>query len=510
MKHFTIFLLTIISFQLHAQTTALLDTNNVKAQISDNGIFFTDEAMGLPAYEIPQGSGNHTTFTMAFWMTAIDGGGQLHASCQQFMGSQDIFAGPIADDYNSTYYTNEFNSAIWSMSKADINYHLANYTSSGYVADNSILNWPANGDVSEGVAEQLAPYVDVNADNVYNPYDGDYPYIQGDKAVYVIMNDMKDVHAETGADPLGVEVHVMFYQFTSNDDINNTTFMNVKVYNRSSSDYGDFRFGLFMDYDLGNYQDDYVGTDSTRNMTYVYNGDAVDEANGGQAGYGNNPPAFGTMLLNETLGTSTFFSNGVGGPTGPTDFYNLMNGIIGGVQMTNNVGAVTNFAYSGDPYAGTGWNELDESNAMGDRRIVMSSESSGFVANEWKCYDYAFIFNQSDTSNLTNLNALYTTADFVQNFYDTQIQPCGNIVTGISESKLYPVTLSPNPSNGTFQVDIEEAYEIEIFDLNGKLVFSESVKNSNSVINTSLENGLYLVRITSRDKSYFDKIQILK
>ena len=41
----------------------------------------------------------------------------------------------------------------------------------------------------------------------------------------------------------------------------------------------------------GNYQDDYVGCDVSRGLGYAYNGDALDETNGGAQGYGENPPA---------------------------------------------------------------------------------------------------------------------------------------------------------------------------------------------------------------------------
>ena len=37
---------------------------------------------------------------------------------------------------------------------------------------------------------------------------------------------------------------------------------------------------------IGNYSDDYVGCDSSRNMMFAYNGDANDESMGGSTGYG--------------------------------------------------------------------------------------------------------------------------------------------------------------------------------------------------------------------------------
>ena len=52
-----------------------------------------------------------------------------------------------------------------------------------------------------------------------------------------------------------------------------------------------------MDGDIGYYGDDYIGSDSSRNMMFFYNGDAFDEGGGGTLGYGDNPPAVGLVSL---------------------------------------------------------------------------------------------------------------------------------------------------------------------------------------------------------------------
>ena len=40
------------------------------------------------------------------------------------------------------------------------------------------------------------------------------------------------------------------------------------------------------DRDIGNYSDDYVGCDVSRGLGYTYNGDLIDQSDGGTNGYG--------------------------------------------------------------------------------------------------------------------------------------------------------------------------------------------------------------------------------
>lgn len=57
-------------------------------------------------------------------------------------------------------------------------------------------------------------------------------------------------------------------------------------------------FGIRIDCDLGNYQDDYIGCNIERGLGYTYNGDENDETS---YGYGTNPPAIGLDFLQGPL-----------------------------------------------------------------------------------------------------------------------------------------------------------------------------------------------------------------
>jgi len=171
-------------------------------------------------------------------------------------------------------------------------------------------DWPGNGDNEEtgagpGYTHFLAPFFDNNQDGYYNWEDGDYPWFEfnsstpvcddrilGDQSLWWVFNDVGNVHGETNsATSIGLEIQAQAFAFTTNDEINNMSFYKYKIINRNTTtDISECYFGAWVDPDLGNYQDDYVGCDVKRGFGYCYNGDNNDE---GIAGYGINPPAVG-------------------------------------------------------------------------------------------------------------------------------------------------------------------------------------------------------------------------
>jgi hypothetical protein len=50
----------------------LLDFNNVKTVLNDEGGFFYNASAGIPGYEIPKGSGLNTIYAGSYWIGAKD------------------------------------------------------------------------------------------------------------------------------------------------------------------------------------------------------------------------------------------------------------------------------------------------------------------------------------------------------------------------------------------------------------------------------------------------------
>ncbi len=68
----------------------------------------------------------------------------------------------------------------------------------------------------------------------------------------------------------------------------------------------------------------------------------------------------------------------------------------------------------------------------------------------------------------------------------------------------------PNPSTGTFFIDNAQGIQIQIFDLNGSLVYQQKKLISNNNIELDLPNGVYLAKFIKNDKIAVRKIVITK
>ncbi len=519
----------LFSLASFGQVSAQVDANNVNATISDDGFLFNNSQTSSAGYEVPAGSNNHAIYTGSFWFAGTDVNGQLKLAAQQFLGSgADYTAGP------TTRYANQFADAglsaayfgqtIWKVSKADIDDHIANYQSSTYTMPNDIENWPAHGDTtlgsSSGMLPFIAPFVDANGNGTYDPENGDYPCIKGDYTVYTIMNDA-GLHFGSFGEPINMELHYMFYQYTSIPELENTTFMDVEVVNMGTQTLFDSRASFFIDPDLGDFSDDYVGTDTNRNMVYVYNADDFDGPNSGQPGYGAAPPAVGLKVLSHELSSSISYT--IAGtypqtpPSQPLEYYNAMNGNYtdNSDQLDGN-GNPTDFTFYGDPNVAQSWSEFQQSTAPGDRRFVATLDAGVFGpdmsqgASDRRTYSYAIIYAKG-TDHLNSVSELQSSADFVQNHYDNMTNNCfDSQVATISEAEDVEFVVAPNPTNGQFSIhwpSTEEA-TASIFDAQGRRVHIRKIYSGENLMKLILKSGVYFVNITSSRGSAVQRLVI--
>ena len=186
-----------------------------------------------------------------------------------------------------------------------------------YVIPKSILDWPAHGDVAKGQSYYLAPFISPKGHTFYTPSDGDYPAYDlsneecnrsrdrksklfGDVTYWWIFNDKGNLHKETEGDAIGMEIHAQEFAFATNDEINNMTFTNYRIINRSTYTLIETYFGTNFDPDIGFSEDDFVGCDVKRGLGYCYNGRAID-GSGAFNHYGENPPAIGVDFFEGPL-----------------------------------------------------------------------------------------------------------------------------------------------------------------------------------------------------------------
>ncbi len=309
-----------------ATAASELNINNTRALIQSGGDMWWD--FNRSRYEIPQGSDRTSLFAGSLWLAGQDVSGQFKVAALRFRQvGNDYWTGPLSTidaeidpqtcrDYDRHWETTrsmvqEF--AAWYDAGLDDQLFGTNTQDElfpGYTVPPVIQEWPGNGRNFNPYNEdpQLAPYFDRNGDGQYSHQDGDYPgYVlsgksdcsrrvkdlYGDQNLWWVFNDKGNVHTESSGLAIGMEIRAQAFAFSTTDEVNNMTFYNYELINRSTFELRETYFGQWVDGDLGNPQDDYVGCDVRRGLGYFYNGDEEDEDAQGNIGYGVNPPAIG-------------------------------------------------------------------------------------------------------------------------------------------------------------------------------------------------------------------------
>ena len=499
-----------------------LDVNNIKAFINPILLFNRE----IASFEVPKNSEKHTIFASNIWMGGLDEQDSLHVAAHRFCQlGYDFWVGPVTDDYEtidgekvvSEDYIQRYYHT-WKVSKEEIEYHKVHYADAGYVMPWSIANWPAHGRTQEGESYNLAPFKDMDGNGWYSPWGGDYPEIRGDQAVYFITNDAMGEHTESGGTPLNLEILGMAYAYNSPDSaLQNTLFLSYVLRNKSINDYYNFYFGFWTDFDIGYFNDDYVGCDTLLNLMYGYNGTEID-GDGQPWAYGENPPAQGVMFLNQKMSAFVYHNTWQQAPDGDPylaqHYYNYLRAIwkngtpitYGGDGYNLESTDYTNFMFSGDPLNKTGWTEFTPNgpgstpHQPSDRRGMMSAGPFTLPAGGSITIDIALPFardNGSKNGNLASLAKLGQFAQGVQEYFDENI-------LGINKNKISngKLLVYPNPSNGQFTIKSELVIEqIEVYDMLGKKVFTSAPKVHTTQINTRLPQGLYIYHAVLEDRS---------
>jgi len=384
-----------------------LDVNNIRCLLLNGGDMWWD-LNANPRYEVPKIDGNpslrrYSSFAASLWIGGIDASNQLRIAAQTYrQDGNDFWPGPLTLNGASV---DEATCVTWDkhfkITRAEIDVFRSDF-SRGAQLDPAkypnVFSWPAHG--TPGTSYYLAPFVDVDGDNNYNPNSGDYPLIKGDQAIWWVINDKGNVHTATGGEAIGIEIQMMAFGFATANAINNMTFYAQKVINRSNNTLFDTYIGAWADIDVGNYADDYVGCDTIRGLGFGYNGDPDDET---ATGYGLNPPALGVDFFQGPIGDDgnrmgmtkfIYYENDFslrGNPERAIHFYNYLIGRWkDGSRMVDNArngfpgtapGPATDYMYYGYPgnaaacnFANTyGWNEKSANNTPFDRRLLQSA-----------------------------------------------------------------------------------------------------------------------------------------
>ncbi len=489
-----------------ASSSIDLDVNNVRAKLLNGGdMFWTLFSTRESAYEIPKNSGKHSSFASAIWMSGIDDGGNLLSAAQTYrQRGIDFWPGPL----DNTGQTNSKICKEWDKMFSVYGTEINNVINKKGISFN-VAKWPSN----------FAPFYDNNSDGIYDPSYGDYPVIDIYKPnvipgqmVFWIFNDAGNTHTNYfNSIPFEVEVHATAYAFASNqsDAINNSTMYKYKIINKSSFTYFDYRVAKYMDHDLGEPVDDYVGCDVGRELFYTYNNSNFDKV------YGTNPPAFGMQVLNsdkndnnEKLGMGSFFVPkyvpDIGLPIQdwyPLFLYRMMRGFwddgtfmaygtFNGVGNSNPCKFM--FPENTDPEGRPYWVETVPQTGY-DRKMVASTNSKTLLPGAITHFEFAMVWAQdSQASSLQSVEKLKRTADTVLQAYKTNFNSFSTgIQTNFSKFNIYP-----NPtSNYIIIKGLIEKSTLKIYNQEGKLMLQKIIYVDERIDVSGLPTGIYFMQI---------------
>lgn len=529
--------------------SAIMELNNVRTIVYTGGDMWWD-LIGSAKYEVPKNSGKHALFSGSLWMGGIrEGDNALKLAAMRFrQKGNDYWPGPLTLDGASVTsdICSEYDK-LYRISRAEVDLFVAWWTCSqdpdcdeskipvpGEVFD-KIENWPAHGDLAKNQAWHLAPFYDRDGDNFYDPLgDGDFPYYDlygeidcrtqrdprlfGDETLWWVFNDRGNIHTETNSQSIGMEVRAQAFAFATNDEINDMTFYNYELINRSSFTLNDTYFAQWVDADLGDATDDYVGCDVMRGLGYCYNGDNMD-GSGGPGHYGAQPPALGvdffegpyqdsnlvanaygtgpnealnglgygdSIVDNERFGMRRFMyhnnsDDAQGDPETSTEHYNYMRGIWkdGTPMVYGGTGHITNctscepadFMFPGNSdqqyYWGTDnvpvapWDETTAGNTVGDRRFMQSAGPFTLQPGAVNDITVGVVFARATTGGaFASVDKLRSVDDKAQSLFEN----CFKVLDGpdapelgiIEMNQELILTLSNCPTSNNANEDYEE------------------------------------------------------
>ena len=386
------------------------DANNISAYITNYGSFFRHPVTGNSGFEWPKGSGDFEIYDSGLWV-----GAKVNGEARVAISFYTYEYAPGAIDIE-THLPNNPEDPTYKVYKIE----------QGNTSSWDYQNWP----FWDG-----AP-IDENGD----------PLLIGDQTLWCVYNDADSaVHTNMKSKPLGIEVQQTVFGWDLDYlNMKDVVFIRFLVINKSDQTLDSTYLTLWCDSDLGDSGDDMTGTDSLLQLGFVYN----NYNNDGEIGL--NPPAVGITLLQGPIApssgdTAVFYGkkragyknlpvNSIVCPLKPSmyingsprtyeDAYYLMQARWkNGSHMTyggtgdDTTSYATNFMYTGDPVAGTGW--LDPYPA--DKRFILNCGPVTIAPGDSQEVIFATHIAQG-TSNLNSLTKLKQQTQSLRSVYPEKL-----------------------------------------------------------------------------------------
>ena len=497
--------------------TTFIDANSVLMMTTNVGIVGRDRA-NLFNYDVgffypytdTQSISNGTQTNSPLYSAGIWVGGVIQGSGERRVTvadySSEYIPGPVVA---GTFPADALTNPVYRTYKL--------YADSGNANPNTdFLEWPAG---------MGAPVDDFGV-----------PIIRGDQTLWCVFNDY-DTSRHTlnpgETEPLGLEIHQSTFAGT---EPNNTTsvVLEYKIFNRNHLTIDSCMIGLFVDPDLGNAQDDMIGSDSAGSFIYCYNSTNSD------AQYGATPPAVGVQLLagpvvaaiNDTadfLGTPlpdfrnlpVYAMNQYVTGADPSSADSSLNFLLGldldGSDLINPISSnPSRFEYSGDPVAGTGWLQP----VPGDRAMIISAGPFTFLPGDSQCFSVRIAVGQGTDrlSSIVQLRSLMAAEPNIPTDIDDDHGT--TLPNSLALAANYPNPFNPATSIA-YSLPQRTTVRLDVINILGQLVTTlvdrEQPAGDYSVTwdgtdhgGRPVASGIYFYRLATAERSLSRKMILMK
>ena len=507
-----------------------LNINDVQARLFNGGnLFFGNSTVAGDGYLVPKRLGLSPIFDTVLWVGGKVGG-ELRMASANFTDFE-FWPGPLSADGAPPADCAAFD-RIYRVSRGDV----ARYLTTGEATDD-LRDWPV---------ELGAPVLD--GDGVagnYNLEGGDEPAISGEQMAWWVMNDAGNEHESSQTPPIQLEARVEAFASPSLvPAIDQATFYRYRFTYRGDLPLDSAYVTVYMETDLGDPVDDYVGSDTTLDLGFTYNGDNNDIGGLG-GGYGANPPALGLNVLRGPVGLPNSRDDDGDGvadeegerlrmtafpcwaktldPQDGVERYNCMQGLwrdgtpltVGGDGRRAD-GPITTFSYPGDPVTEQFWSEENvdgegTNNVPDDRRFFVVTGPFRMAPGATEEFVFALPFARG-TDRLDSVVKLREAAAYLQRAYDLGFFEPQRVGTGVEPVSTAAFALSrpaPNPfsASTSFTLTVPEGAataRLAVYDVLGRevAVLAEGVlapgDHPLTLDGARLAAGVYFVRLQTQ------------
>ena len=476
-----------------------LNSNNISAWFFNNGLFNSNVTTPFAGFQWPRPENKYARYSSGHILGAIVDDDTLvtviEYGSEYFPGYTDNNGNPQGNEspdyklYKLTHGMNDSDRSLW---------------------PNSLL----------GNSDQGAPVYFDNKTMNWKPDDF------GNQTMFYRYTDSytESHHYNSGStQPLKIDIKQINFSFNQPEELKNVIYQEYKIINRSNNVWTNAYFNFFTDDDIGDSQNDGVGTDTNLRLTYTYNYTANDYD------YGNNPPATGFLIIRAPLqftgnvNDSVFYYHGKNKivkrgysemkfnssviyrddtfqPRNYREEYNAIRGLKNdGTPYINPVtNEITKFVYSGDPVTGTGWIQSGTS----DMRFYHGFGPMTVNPGDTQIIVMAQVIDRGDNhlSSITKLRELSVNAkEFYDNCFEDVVISVNTGSSFIPEDfKLYQNYPNPFNSSTVIKYDLKQNGHVtlKLFDITGKeivnLVNEEKNDGSYSVMFSPEINGYQL------------------